>query len=104
MLIIHNNIIIVARGAWECEGCSGRAGEEMSSDKDVKWIMTNTCLLFQWLGRDEIKPGTREKETDSPGERVLFVCVQSEKVKAESLTALILFHLFLYFMNNKRVA
>jgi len=36
MLIIHNNIIIVARGAWECEGCSGRAGEEMSSDKDVK--------------------------------------------------------------------
>ncbi len=47
---------IVARGAWEWEGCSGRAGEETSGDKDVKWIITYVCLLFQWLGGDEIKP------------------------------------------------
>ncbi len=26
----------VARGAWECECCSGRVGEETSGDKDVK--------------------------------------------------------------------
>ncbi len=56
--------------------------------------------------RDKTNPVNlgQGRERLIPQERVLFVCVQSEKVKAESLTAVILFNLFLYFMNNKSIA